>query len=208
MRGVWGSLICVLFIALGIMPAQADEYAPLPIVMDDEYSPPAVFNNCEVAIAGNNVTTVASCLPRPGVTSKGDRFVFNDERRMELARVNAEFNAVLPDTAISIEEETQIAVGKMAYLLELGWPSMWLSYAIVETADDDELNHVVVLFRTLVLASTTDEIMPWQDSSYRFVGVETEGVWRPVTDDRHEPGSYYYDESYCGQHYCPIVTEE
>lgn len=216
MRGVWGSLIFfVLVFVLTGATARADywdvtEYAPLPIGVG-EYSPPAALNDCEVAVAGSNVTTVASCLPRPSVSSKGGHFVFDDERRAELERVNAEFNSVLADSTVSLEEGTQVAVGKMMYLLELSWPSSLLSYGIVELAEGDERYNVVVLVvfntRAFALDSRKDrkDIIPWQLYPHRFVGVESNGTWRPVADDRDDP-SYSEMESHCGEHVCERVV--
>lgn len=214
MRRFWGSLICVVFIVLGILPASADflevpEIAPIPIEVDGEYAPPGVFNGCPVAIAGNSVATVANCLPRPNVSGKTSRFVFNDERREELQRVNAEFNAVLADSPITLEESIQIAVGKMAALHELNWPAILLSYGIVELAEGDEPYDVVVLVvlntRAFVLGTRDDNILPWQLYPHRFVGIESNGTWRPVADNRDDP-SYSEIESYCGQHVCQIIS--
>lgn len=177
-------------------PNTAD-IAPLPVMADHEYQPPRWLNDCAVVVAGSEVKTTTSCLPTLTTSNKGSGFDFNRVRQVELDTLNREINSVLPEETITLEQAIEVTVAKKGRLLELGWPSIILSYAVVEAplAHEEEtvifVDHFVLLIvfntRALVLDSMVDEIVPWQYSAHRIYGAEISGTWHPVEDDRHDP---------------------
>lgn len=202
MKGLWGSLICIAYLAWGIFPVRAefwniDEPIPLPKLADGEYSPPEWLNSCPVIVAGSNVTTTTSCLPPLTASVKGPHFIFDEQRRQELVTINDEFNAGLSEADVTLEQSIALAASKKSRLIELGWPAMIVSYAVVKApkADEEggvtEIPHLVLMIRfgsrAFVLDTMLDDILPWQYSPHRFEGAEVDGVWRPIIDYRDDP---------------------
>lgn len=172
------------------------DYAPLPV--GGEYTPPEWLNTCPALVAGAEVGTATSCLP-PIVGAKTDTsFVFDETRWNELDRINRQVNsAVGQDQVVTLEEAIAAAVEKKRLAADAGFPIFLLAYAVVEApleASDDAINdteHFVLLLmfntRAFALDTLLDDILPWQYSPCRMYGIEINGQWRAVADDRDDP---------------------
>jgi predicted transglutaminase-like cysteine proteinase len=201
MKRFWGSFICVLLYcsdanAGAVLNMWSSHYDPLPVAQG-EYVPPTWLNDCVVAVAGDNVTTVSNCLPATTPGNEETEFVFDLARQIELETINEEVNSKLPEDAITLQESIDAAVSKRQMAIDLGFPAKWLGYGIVEAPmaagenDMEIVDHIVLIFilntRAFVLDSLLPEILPWSYSPHSFIGAQVEGVWYPVADDRDDP---------------------
>ena len=129
---------------------------------------------------------------------RGDRLQLTSERWSELDRVNRSVNAsILPERKVSglaaerwslnpaFGDCNDYAVTKRHQLIAMGWPaqSVLLSEVVTEWGE----HHLVMVVRVeggdLVLDNLTDRILPWFQSSYRWVRMQTpenQNYWASV----------------------------
>nr|WP_246329519.1 transglutaminase-like cysteine peptidase [Chthonobacter rhizosphaerae] len=108
-------------------------------------------------------------------------------------KVNREIRPVAESPGAPDVWEANVAAGdcedfaltKQRRLLKAGWPSSALLMAKVRMRDGSY--HAILVTRTstgdYVLDNMTDEIRPWNEAPYRFIGVQSPNdpaVWRKV----------------------------
>ncbi len=198
-------IVCVLVlgaISHGVCAGEFEDhpwfkdYAPLPI--GGEYTPPSWLNACSTIVAGADISTTTNCLPTIAGKTTDTHFIFDEERWGELDRINRQVNATIgQDGIVTLEEAISATVEKKRLAIDAGFPIFILAYAVVEApmeesgGEIDETEHflLVVMFNTRALAldSLLDDILPWQYSPCRMYGIEINGQWRAVADDRDDP---------------------
>lgn len=205
MLPIFRTLGVVLFVSVSSIYAWADEwgqhpwfrdYAPLPI--GGEYTPPSWLNTCPTIVAGAEVNTTTNCLPTIAGKATDAAFVFDEKRWEELDRINRQVNAIIgQDGVVTLEEAIAAAVEKKRLAVDAGFPIILLGYAVVEAPfegpsdeiDDREHFLLVTVFNTRAFAldSLFDDILPWQYSPCRMYGIEINGQWYAVADERDDP---------------------